>query len=251
MNIRNTLITILAVASLILSATANATLVSFNVSGAFTSATGSLSSLLGQSYASSFSYDTNTSLAHPGSLAFSTANGQALGAAYDTPYTVTPSINGSQLYTGGSTIVEIDHNMYISSVQNHGIFPAGTYDIFGVNGHSPGSTCSYPCTTISGDGSPGSYGSNFEVDFFGNFFTSDLTIATQMPSLHPAKVSFALVHYDKWENGVKTGSAYQIGQISVSPNNISIVSAVPVPAAAWLLGSGLLGLVGMARRKLA
>ncbi|HFD32315.1 MAG TPA: VPLPA-CTERM sorting domain-containing protein [Gammaproteobacteria bacterium] len=27
------------------------------------------------------------------------------------------------------------------------------------------------------------------------------------------------------------------------------VSAVPVPAAAWLFGSGLLGLVGAARRK--
>lgn len=27
------------------------------------------------------------------------------------------------------------------------------------------------------------------------------------------------------------------------------VSAVPIPAAAWLLGSGLLGLVGVARRK--
>lgn len=30
-----------------------------------------------------------------------------------------------------------------------------------------------------------------------------------------------------------------------------LVSAVPVPAAAWLLGSGLLGLVGVARRKVA
>ena len=28
-------------------------------------------------------------------------------------------------------------------------------------------------------------------------------------------------------------------------------SAVPIPAAAWLLGSGLLGLIGMARRKAA
>ena len=27
------------------------------------------------------------------------------------------------------------------------------------------------------------------------------------------------------------------------------VSAVPVPAAAWLFGSGLIGLVGLARRK--
>jgi hypothetical protein len=35
-------------------------------------------------------------------------------------------------------------------------------------------------------------------------------------------------------------------------DNVSVtadVSAVPVPAAAWLFGSGLLGLVGVARRK--
>ena len=33
--------------------------------------------------------------------------------------------------------------------------------------------------------------------------------------------------------------------------NYSEVSAVPVPAAAWLFGSGLIGLVGLARRKAA
>lgn len=32
---------------------------------------------------------------------------------------------------------------------------------------------------------------------------------------------------------------------------VTQVSSVPVPAAAWLLGSGLLGLVGVARRKAA
>jgi hypothetical protein len=39
--------------------------------------------------------------------------------------------------------------------------------------------------------------------------------------------------------------------VDVQFDNVSIdyVSAVPVPAAAWLFGSGLLGLVGVARRK--
>lgn len=38
---------------------------------------------------------------------------------------------------------------------------------------------------------------------------------------------------------------------SINPVNTAVVSQVPVPAAAWLLGSGLLGLVGVARRKAA
>lgn len=46
---------------------------------------------------------------------------------------------------------------------------------------------------------------------------------------------------------------YDNGQI-VTPNPVSMpsnitLSSVPVPAAAWLLGSGLLGLSGVARRK--
>ena len=31
--------------------------------------------------------------------------------------------------------------------------------------------------------------------------------------------------------------------------NDPVVSAVPVPAAVWLFGSGLIGLIGIARRK--
>jgi len=37
--------------------------------------------------------------------------------------------------------------------------------------------------------------------------------------------------------------------LNISMSNYVAVSSVPVPAAAWLLGSGLIGLVGIARRK--
>ena len=33
------------------------------------------------------------------------------------------------------------------------------------------------------------------------------------------------------------------------PQGMGYVNAIPVPAAVWLFGSGLLGLVGVARRK--
>ena len=41
------------------------------------------------------------------------------------------------------------------------------------------------------------------------------------------------------ENGIFTDSVNQ---------NFIITSAVPVPAAVWLFGSGLIGLIGIARR---
>ena len=37
--------------------------------------------------------------------------------------------------------------------------------------------------------------------------------------------------------------------IVAAPSAVPVVSAVPVPAAIWLFGSGLLGLIGFARRK--
>lgn len=251
MKLRNTLIAFFAATSLILSATANATPVSLNVSGAFSSATGTLSDLLNQSYASNFGYDTDTSLAQPG-LLFLPGSMQLLSAVFGNPYTVSPSINGNLLFTGGNANIQLIHNAYISSADNNGMFPAGTYDEVVMMGRMPGlSTCS-----SDGLGGPGlgvCDAVNFGVSFVGNFFTSDLTQSTQMPdAVNPASVVTAIVHIEKWENGAQTGSAFQYGQINGSANSFEVVSsAVPAPAAAWLLGSGLLGLVGVARRKAA
>jgi hypothetical protein len=46
-----------------------------------------------------------------------------------------------------------------------------------------------------------------------------------------------------------SGTTYAFGADAVAGVYTESVSAVPVPAAAWLFGSGLIGLVGIARRK--
>jgi hypothetical protein len=53
-------------------------------------------------------------------------------------------------------------------------------------------------------------------------------------------------------NGGSTAKVqvYDLGALTLSSNGtLSNVSAVPIPAAVWLLGSGLLGLAGIGRRK--
>jgi len=48
---------------------------------------------------------------------------------------------------------------------------------------------------------------------------------------------------------VRTAFSFGINGTGVTANATTSVSAVPVPAAVWLFGSGLIGLVGVARRK--
>ena len=57
---------------------------------------------------------------------------------------------------------------------------------------------------------------------------------------------------DAWffgTNGGRQGSGGKVGNLFAWAVHSGDVSAVPVPTAAWLFGSGLIGLVGLARRK--
>ncbi len=65
------------------------------------------------------------------------------------------------------------------------------------------------------------------------------------PETHEAKVFFSDSHPEDFEIGT------YIGAQNAAANLAADAAVVPVPHAVWLFGSGLLGLIGAARRKTA
>ncbi len=74
------------------------------------------------------------------------------------------------------------------------------------------------------------------LDLSGTIFNNTL-IPGSVPSLDT--IDFAFFQIEQWENG---DFVFQAG--GMLANNY-----VPIPAAIWLFGSGLIGLIGLARRK--
>jgi len=76
-----------------------------------------------------------------------------------------------------------------------------------------------------------------------NFFSLDF-LAIPPPSV--SNLAIGLGTGGPWQDA----NLQAIAEANFTYNGASVnVSAVPVPAAAWLFGSGLIGLVGIARRK--
>ena len=73
----------------------------------------------------------------------------------------------------------------------------------------------------------------------GTFSASILNTITVQTFATPSTTQFIRLRV----NSIHGGDNVNIGEIAFE------VSAVPIPATAWLFGSGLLGLIGMARRK--
>jgi len=80
------------------------------------------------------------------------------------------------------------------------------------------------------------------VDFeFDSSLFDNTNQPTQWPALSPLSI-------EAWFWEIDTNTMQDIGELEGILSTAN-VSAVPVPAAVWLFGSGLIGLVGLARRK--
>lgn len=92
-------------------------------------------------------------------------------------------------------------------------------------------------------GSPITTTHNANYDLFSNLYTANYWSATEY-----AEIS-NWAWYFNMHNGYQGPSSYESLNYYAWAVQSGDVSAVPIPAAVWLFGSGLLGLIGIARRK--
>lgn len=90
---------------------------------------------------------------------------------------------------------------------------------------------------------------NANYSLFQNLQPSEQSV---QPNSYWSGTGYEFVPEMAWSFGVYYGDQsvlYKSGSLYAFAVRAGDVAAVPVPAAAWLLGSGLLGLVGVARRR--
>jgi len=139
-----------------------------------------------------------------------------------TPFTNYLSFNGS--ITGGvwDDIINMDEQLATAFNFAPGVYGiGGTWDLAGPGGPGSGIQVTTLNSTYAIDVIPGT-----TAGFWG--FTIDESVSTMIMS-------------------EGTGSGYQ--ETFTLDNMQMATTLVPVPAAVWLFGSGLVGLVGVARRK--
>jgi hypothetical protein len=188
-----------------------------NVSGTYISA--GISN--GDTIVGAFIFDNDASKANSSSISDSVSEFLFVGA----PYGATISVDSGYNFVSDSVItVEVQNDKFIDGNGVNGHVAAGTYDVVGLFG------------TIGDE-------EEWTINILGSasWFSDATLIPASLPNDY--KVFLQADDYD-------SGSGVSIGTVltSFDQNSVS-VSSVPIPAAVWLFGSGLIGLIGVARRK--
>lgn len=189
---------------------------------------------VGQSLDGVHVYDTDEANASTVNTVPGTVPGHEFTSFYEfsgTPYAV--SISGSSFSFSGIPPVGVivNNNLALVADDTNGLIPDGVYDWIEILGST--------ASDVSGPNTPGN-GQEWTLAIFAddaNWFSDGSVI----PDFFPASYTALLVGFDFDSSGNEIGAAF-------ATVDTLTVSAVPVPAAVWLFGSGLLGLIGVARR---
>lgn len=213
-----------------------------DVNGSYTSS----GLLIGQAMTGTFIYDSDESNADPGAITTpSTVPGHEFTSFYEfsnPSYSVSlsiPAISGS--FTNSTPVaVVVNDNLPLTSGETGGLLADGTYDWIEILGSTTTSICLLPGGVCAPDEFSPADGEEWTLALFGN--SSWFSDGSVIPDNLPAPLTAIIVGLEFDAAGNEIGSVF-------APVGTVTVSAVPVPAAIWLLGSGLLCLVGVARRK--
>lgn len=210
--------------------------ISINTGAADTHGIGTSTMMVGDTFSYSITYDSDPTVAIIGF--------DGVGTDYefdDSPYGGSLSVNGNN-FSSLSSALNVGNDVLITpdiTFEQEWLDAGFPSDITGsvIDGYWMGVTSDGFIYNSSGE----FQGLQVSVQFFdlaGTILSSD-SIPDFVPSLNT--IDFAFFNIEQWENGV---SVFKAG--GVLANNYS---AVPIPAAVWLFGSGLIGLIGIARRK--
>lgn len=212
-------------------------------------------------------------LAITGSLAFNSHSAIVINEIdYDTPGTDTAEF--IELFNSGETAVSLDS--YSIDLFNGGTLSSyRTIDLSGFNINANGffvmcgdasqvANCDYSFTTTNSwfqNGAPDAVGLYKNASLLDSLsYEGTLAPFTEGSVLTISDNNTDILSIGRIISGIDSNSNaldFELGCITPGTSNVAgigncssdNVSTVPVPAAAWLFGSGLIGLVGLARRK--